>query len=168
MAVRVIHFGPDECHRLTVLRSAGYCVDACGSLPELHASLEAGVTADAVFLSDGEGVEPDQAVSLARSRCSAPVILFCSTNRSYKDSSFDLVVPNLTPPEIWLSEVNSLIAETRSLQSVSNEIVHESVPRRRDAALALGKCRDERHRTGRERFRGSAFSGGNGDLGPPL
>ena len=29
MAVRVLHFGKDNCNRLLVLRSVGYAVDTC-------------------------------------------------------------------------------------------------------------------------------------------
>jgi hypothetical protein len=110
MAARVIHFGPDDCHRLMVLQSAGYAVEDCLSLGQLRASL-AGDEADAVLLSDGDGVAPEEAVALARGCSSAPVVLFCSTNQVYEDAAFDLVVHSLTRPEIWLREVDALIAK---------------------------------------------------------
>ncbi len=117
MAVRVIHFGPDDCHRLIVLQSAGYAVDACNSLGQLQASLTAGGKADAVVMSDADGIAPEEVVSLAKSHSSAPVVLFRGTNRVYEDSRFDLVVHTLTPPEVWLSEVNELIAKGRVLRA---------------------------------------------------
>jgi hypothetical protein len=113
MAARVIHFGPDDCHRLMVLRSAGYTVESCLSLGQFRAFLLAAVETDAVLLSDGDGdgVAPDQAAALIRDCCSAPVVLFRSTNRAYEEAAFDLVVQSLTPPEAWLREVDALIAK---------------------------------------------------------
>lgn len=124
MAARVIHFGPDDCHRLMVLRSAGYSVDGCNSLNQLRASLVSG--ADAVLMSDAEGIAPQDAVALARMQSSAPVVLFRSTNLSYEDSGFDLVVHSLTPPEVWLNQVDALIAGTRTLQAESKALIGES------------------------------------------
>jgi hypothetical protein len=118
MAARVIHFGPDDCHRLIVLQSAGYAVDACNSLGQLRASLTAGDKADAVVMSDAEGVAPEEVASVARDHSLAPVVLFRGTNRVYEDSRFDLVVHTLTPPEVWLSEVNELIAKGRVLRAL--------------------------------------------------
>src|ERR1700680_5076279 len=117
MAARVIHFGPDDCHRLIVLRSAGVSVDACNSLGQLWVSLTAGGEADAVVMSDADGIAPEEVVSLAKTHSSAPVVLFRGTNRVYEDSRFDLVVHTLTPPEVWLSEVNTLIAKGRILRA---------------------------------------------------
>jgi hypothetical protein len=111
MAARVIHFGPDDCHRLMVLQSAGYAVDDCVSLGQLRASLLVAGEADAVLLSDGDGVDPEEAAALARGCCSVPVVLFGNTNRAHKDAAFDLVVHSLTPPEVWLREVDALIAK---------------------------------------------------------
>ena len=144
MAVRVIHFGPDDCHRLTVLRSAGYSVDACNSLGQLHASLLAGGVADAVVMSDGEGVAPAEVISLARTHSSAPVVLFRGTNRAYEDSMFDLVVHTLTPPEVWLTEVDAVIAKHRVLRAHSSVLTLESARPRQEAAIVARKLRRAR------------------------
>jgi hypothetical protein len=117
MAARVIHFGPDDCHRLIVLQSAGFSVDACNSLGQLRASLTVGGEADAVVMSDADGIAPDEVVSLAKTHSTAPVVLFRGTNRVYEDSRFDLVVHTLTRPEVWLNEVNTLIAKGRVLRA---------------------------------------------------
>lgn len=113
MLARVIHFGPDDCHRLMVLRSAGYAVEDCETLLQLGMSLSAGGSADAVLMSDGVGVSPQEAAAVARTYSNLPLILFRSTNRSYEDSGFDLVVHTLTPPEVWLNDVDALIERTR-------------------------------------------------------
>ncbi len=113
MTAKVIHFGPDYCHRMMVLRSAGYTVEDCETLLELDTSLAAGDSADAVLMSDGEGVSAREAVAVARSRSTLPLILFRNTNQAYEEGGFDLVVQSLTPPEVWLNEVDALIERAR-------------------------------------------------------
>jgi hypothetical protein len=115
MPGKVIHFGPDDCHRLMVLQSAGYTVQDCGSLPQLRLTLESDSAPDAVLMSDGDGVSPQEAIAVARTHSSNPVILFRNTNQSYEDSGFDLVIPCLTPPEVWLTEVDALIEKRRAV-----------------------------------------------------
>ena len=113
MFARVIHFGPDDCHRVMVLRSAGYSVEDCLSLSQLRATLETGQPPDAVLMSDGDGVAPSDAIAIARHHSSHLVVLFRNSNLEYEDSGFDLVVPCLTPPEVWLNEVDALIKQRR-------------------------------------------------------
>jgi hypothetical protein len=148
MTTRVIHFGPDDCHRLMVLRSAGYFVDACWSLGQLRASLLTGGEIEAVFMSEREGIAPDEAVSLAKTHCAAPVVLFRSTNRAYPDSTFDLVVHALTPPEVWLKEIDALIGVKRGGQS-SRLFARDSVQWRRHAVRTSGGGRSKSEYTRR-------------------
>ena len=115
MVARVIHFGLDDCHRLMVLRSAGYTVLDCGSLVQLQVILETADDPEAVLLSDGDGISPREAFAVARTHSSNPVILFRSTNLAYEEFEFDLVVPCLTPPEVWLSDVDAMIEKRRAL-----------------------------------------------------
>ena len=113
VAAKVIHFGADDCHRLMVLRSAGYFVDDCQSLVQLRNRLAKDDAADALLISDAEGVEPNEAIALARTHPSAPVILFRSTTLAYQEAGVDLIVHTLTPPEVWLPEVDALIERSR-------------------------------------------------------
>ena len=114
MHARLVHFGPDDCHRLMVLRSAGYAVEECQSLLQLGNSLSAGDSVEALLFSDAEGISPEAALAVAKSLSSLPSVLFRSTTRTYQDSGFDLVVPSLTPPEVWLNDVDALIERTRA------------------------------------------------------
>ena len=41
-------------------------------------------------------------------------MLFRNTNMAYEESRFDLVVQCLTPPEVWLNDVDALIERSRS------------------------------------------------------
>jgi hypothetical protein len=112
---RVIHFGPDDCHRLMVLRSAGYAVENCDSLRQLGMSLSGGASAEAVLMSDGEGVSALEALKVARTHSALPLVLFRSANHRYEELGFDLVVHSLTPPEVWLNDVETLIERTRAV-----------------------------------------------------
>jgi len=114
MIAKVIYFGPDECHRLMVLQSAGYAVEECESLIQLRAMLAKVAGVDAVLMSDREGVSPREALAAAKTHSSFPVILFRNTNMAYEESGFDLVVDCLTPPDVWLNDVDVLIERTRA------------------------------------------------------
>ena len=96
MVAKIIHFGPDDCHRLLVLQSTGYAVEHCNSLFHLR-------------MNDSEGVPPREVVAVARERSALSVVLFRDTNLAYEESGFDLVVDCLTSPEVWLREVEALI-----------------------------------------------------------
>jgi hypothetical protein len=127
MPTRVIHFGPDDCHRRMVLQTAGYSVDECHSLSELRARLLSGAALDAVLMSDVEGLAPEDAATLARMHCCVPVVLFRGTNLSYEDSEFDLVIHALTPPDVWLNEVDALIEKSRAARDGSKVLTGRSI-----------------------------------------
>jgi hypothetical protein len=119
MASRIVHFALDDCHRIGVLKSAGYCVDDCGdSLSRLHAALIGVWETDAVVIAESTGTLPDRVVSLVRSVSVAPLILFQSKYPHYDESEFDLIVQPLTPPDRWLSDIGALIEQRRSVHSM--------------------------------------------------
>ena len=68
MDAHVLHIGADDCHRVAVLRSVGYQVDECLSLPQLASALERRKGVDAVFLTESDGYSHEDAISLARQR----------------------------------------------------------------------------------------------------
>ena len=119
MAARVIHFGVDDCYRLSVLRRAGYDIDDCRNLVQLRAALESKREADAVMVNDSSGSIPEFVISLARSRSTAPIILFPNSSRTYSTEPVDLVVPSFTPPEDWLLDLANLIVRSRTLRACS-------------------------------------------------
>lgn len=117
MAARIIHFGADNCHRLWVLKSAGYFIEDCQSVVQLHAALQSGSDPDAVAFTENERFAPEEAVAVTRSHSSAPLILFRETHNDCMESVFDLVVPVLEPPETWLNSVAALIARRRAVRA---------------------------------------------------
>ena len=140
-----------------VLQSAGYSVDDCGSLVQLRARLATSAAADALLLSDEGGVEPDEAIALAKTRPCLPVILFRSNNLAYEESGVDLVVPCLTPPEIWLNDVGELIEKSRTLRARPASLVDPSAPLRRESVEAVERSRTERARANRGWVRNRQF-----------
>ena len=108
MAAKLIYFGTDTCHRLPVLRRAGYIVENCRSAEQLGALLESGEI-DAVITTDRDGDVPDHVVALIRAQWPVPVILFRDSNRNCNERRFDLVIAALTSPPRWLQELESLI-----------------------------------------------------------
>jgi hypothetical protein len=147
MAARVIHFGPDDCYRLNVLRRAGYDIAGCNNLVELCKTLESDAEADAVLVNDSQGSIPLQAISTTRSRTSAPIILFPHPIRTYDADKIDLLVAAFTPPEEWLLDLANLIIHFRTVRAVSRLIRGQSeMLRRESAAAARAKSLDERRR----------------------
>jgi hypothetical protein len=112
--LRIIHFGKDDCHRLSVLRSAGYRVEDCRSLRTFREALTADGGPDAVFITETDGNLQGEAISLAQSSSSAPLALFRRSHSDLSGGSFDLVIDSLTPPTYWLEEIGELIARSRS------------------------------------------------------
>jgi len=139
MATRVIHFGPDDCHRRMVLQSAGYSVDECHSINELRARLLTATALDAVLMSDVEGLTPEDVAEVARMHCCVPVVLFRGTNLSYEDCEFDLVIHALTPPDVWLNEVDALIEKSRAARADSKVLTGKAMEFRVGAKTAVAR-----------------------------
>ncbi len=117
---RVIHFGRDDCHRVSVLRSAGYAVEDCRSLRAFREALAVDGRPDAVFITEREGNPQGDAVSLSKSCSSAPLVLFRRSNSELGEESFDLVIDTLTPPTRWLVEIGELIARSRTVNRTAH------------------------------------------------
>ena len=72
MAARVIYFGSDDCHRVAVLRSAGYEVRESNSLNNLGLDLQRDEQIDAVIVSEDNPETAEKAVDLVREHKIAP------------------------------------------------------------------------------------------------
>jgi hypothetical protein len=114
MRGRIIHFGVDIGNRIAPLKDAGYRVDECRSLAQLHAALVGILAADAVAVTDNDGGIPQGAISLIRATSIAPLILFQNDNHRHNSAEFDLVVPSSIEARDWLSSIAEVMA--RSVQ----------------------------------------------------
>jgi hypothetical protein len=145
----------DDCHRVAVLRSVGYRVDECASLVQLATALERANGADAVFLTESDNISSEKAISLARERSTAPVVLFSRSAQGEEEYEFDLVIPPLTSPEKWLREVGSLLEWSQVVRDQARAITKQARTLRREtSALRMDSLR-ERERSVRERTRNS-------------
>jgi hypothetical protein len=122
MIARIVHFGSDNSFRVALLKTAGYSVDECNSVSQLHAALIGLREADAVVISEGDGDAPYDAISLTRSTSMVPLILFRSRNPHYDESEFDLVVPEAIDPAKCLSDIARLISSRRQLTESAADI----------------------------------------------
>jgi len=155
MAAHVLHIGMDDCHRVAVLRSVGYYVDECASLAQLAATLQIRRDPQALFLTDCEGIRPDEVVTLARQLTAAPVIFFPSSNYGASEDVFDLVIPPLTAPEKWLKDVNALLEWSRDVRADSLLLTDQARTLRKESSLVRRSSEKERERSMRERTRNS-------------
>ena len=147
MAVRVIHFGIDDCYRLRVLRTAGYDVEACGNLLQLRKALASNSDADAVIVNDSKGSVPLQAISVLRSSTSAPIILFPHYGRNYQTEEIDLVVRSFARPEEWLLDLANLIVHSRAIRSSSQLLRQQSELLRHESAAVCENAIQEVQRS---------------------
>jgi hypothetical protein len=143
MGVRIVHYGVDDCHRVPVLTFAGYSIADCRSIVQLRAALQSTEEAGAVVMTEIEDLAPHRAVWIARWASAAPLVLFPSRTSRIFEPEFDLVVPALTPPEQWLSEMAELIDRSFELRARSQILKAQSACLREEAARARIKFHQE-------------------------
>lgn len=151
MADRILHFGSDDCNRVIVLRRAGYSVDACLTLPHLHSAFNGDGEFAAVVMSEAHELVRRDALTLVRSRSSAPVILFEHTNYCPDEAAFDLVIRNLTPVREWLDSIAATIEFSRALCAQSKVIRERSSALLQEVAATREESNEIRQRSARIR-----------------
>lgn len=148
MAATIVHFGEDTCFRLPVLRSAGYSVEACGSLDVLSSLLD--LETEAVTL-EAPAALVRQAATLTRRRCGASLVLFRNESGLIEADGFDLVIPALTAPEDWLREIAALLERSRAIRADSQALAQLSASLRDDSAAVREQTRMLRERCSTQR-----------------
>ena len=119
MSRKILTFGYDACHRWAVLRLAGYTVHVCESIGELRDRLMKRAHVDAVIMVEDIVSVPPAAIAAARSYFNGPLVLFQARSGSAYRDSFDLCVPILSGPPVWLPKLESLL-DSRRLKSKVN------------------------------------------------
>jgi hypothetical protein len=152
-AATIIHLGTDDRHRIAVLKTAGYVVKNCDSFAQLHSALIAIPPADAVAISESRNELCEKAISLTRAASAVPLILFQSATSGFNESDFDLVVPVLTPPQVWIDEITRLIEESRALRLRLEALRNESAALQQQSALLRAESAIVREKSRRERER---------------
>jgi hypothetical protein len=132
-AARIVHFGHDECHRLDVLRQAGYEATLCLSEPELVQQVEA--VAPVAVLFPRVPAKP-QNIRELRNRTDIPFVVFTGSMRMAEAGSFDLVIEPVTRPEEWLERLAGVIQLSRELRK-SSQLIFSQARQLRDASESL-------------------------------
>ncbi|WP_109487265.1 hypothetical protein [Occallatibacter savannae] len=109
MSRKILTFGYDACHRWAVLRLAGFTVQVCESISELRDRLMKGSKPDAVLMVEDIVSVPPEAIAAARSYFHGPLVLFEARSGSAYKNAFDLCVPILSGPSVWLPRLESLL-----------------------------------------------------------
>ncbi len=117
----VLTFGYDACHRWAVLRLAGFTVHVCASISELRDRLMKRGPVDAVIMVEDIVSVPPEAIAAAKSYFHGPLILFQARSRSAYKDSFDLCVPILSGPPVWLPKLEALIDSNHIDSKPSNQ-----------------------------------------------
>jgi CRP/FNR family transcriptional regulator len=158
MTARIVHFGIDDFDRLRTLRDAGYSVDSSNSLTELQPLLNSSEHIDAVAITEPSGGVPGDVMSFVRSNSDVPLILFRGWNSSAVESEFNLVVPVLAPPDMWLREIAALTEHVRVRRAKFEHMTQEDWSRRKEGGPAVEEPPREAERPAKKR---------SGDAGIP-
>ncbi len=154
MSTSIIHVGVDDCQRIPVLKSAGFQVNPCDSFDQLHSALAGIPPADAVAIAECRSALIEKAVALTRATSSIPLILFQGTSpHTLNDSDFDLVVPVLTSPQIWIARMQAMIEESRTLRARSEAIREASSLLTQASAALRGEAKTAREKSHFEQVR---------------
>lgn len=110
MASSILHVGEDVCRRIPVMETAGFVVFQCKvEIPAIDSAFEQHKDYSAVVFQNDIAAVPENVVATIRSHCEAPLVLFQNPTISSNDEGFDLVIPALTAPDVWLRKLNEAI-----------------------------------------------------------
>jgi hypothetical protein len=143
----VIHFGVDDFHRIPLLKQAGYVVEDCPSAGRLHSALLQFPEPDLVAVTEHEETDGDEAASLVRSHSTSPMVLFQGRKPLLETSEFNLVIPYLTDPQVWLGDLAGLIERSRLLRSRCRVTRERTVALRKQVDTVLAESRRELERS---------------------
>lgn len=116
MSLKLIFVGPDDCLRIPVLVKAGYQVEHATSMELLSRRLQDAF--DAILLSDRSWELVADLMPPGPRHPPAPVIMFRETTLNLPEAQFDLVVPNLEPPNEWLGKIAELLEGSHHRKSM--------------------------------------------------
>jgi hypothetical protein len=151
----VVHVGEDHFHRTTVLRSAGYVVEQCETLPKMLEWFRSGQRTDVVCISEAPDEPAEGAIAAARVISDCPVVLFRASAHRYVQQQWDLEVSPLTDPTVWLGDLAGLLALTRANIEASRQCREQSRQLREEAAQARKRSELLRKQIGRQLKDGS-------------
>lgn len=139
MATTILHVGEDLCRRIPVMETAGFVVfQSEVKIKAIHVAFDREEDYSAVVFQNDIAAVPEDAVQETRSLSEAPFVLFQNPTVAC-DGEFDLVIPALTPPDIWLQKLRDVI-------QVCREVRERTLKLRKDCADAVSSSRNLRAR----------------------
>ena len=144
-ASTILHIGDDFCRRIPVMETAGFVVyQSEVQISAIHIAFQREVNYSAVVFHNDIAAVPEDAVQETRSLSEAPFVLFQNPTIASNEEEFDLVIPSLTSPDVWLLKLRELIQASRQIREDTIEL-------RKDSAAACSKSQElrlasERHR----------------------
>lgn len=142
----ILHVGEDLCQRIPVMETAGFIVlRSETTLPAVQNAFQIGDDFCAVVFHSDIFAPPAPTVREIRNLSEAPLVLFENPAVHCDESDFNLVIPPLTPPSIWLQKLTEVIQSSRELRG-------RSVLLRRDCNAARTKSEVLRAGSARNRI----------------
>ncbi len=108
---------------------------------------------DAVAITESRDAAPANVTSFCRSNSEAPLVLFQGWTSNANESEFNLVVPVLAPPDIWLTGIAALIERSRTKRAAPQLSTKESPSPGGDSIATIESKRHGIERAAKERNR---------------
>ena len=142
----ILHVGEDLCQRIPVMETAGLTVlQSETAISAIHSAFDQVDTFSAVIFHSDIAAPPEPTVQETRTLCEAPLVLFQNPAVSCDETDFNLVIPPLTPPAIWLQKLLEVIQSSRELCEHSARLGQEcGAVRSRSARLRAESARNRR------------------------
>lgn len=122
----ILHVGEDLCQRILVLEKAGFSVlKAEDSIPAIRKTFAGGDTFSAIILQSDFSLLPVEIVRTTRTLSAAPLVLFSNPAIYCDEGEFDLVIPTLTPPSLWIEKLREVIDASMRLRERSVQLRQE-------------------------------------------
>jgi hypothetical protein len=119
----ILHVGEDLCQRIPVLETAGLVVQQTETdIPAIRAAFSHGDTFSAVLFHSDISAPSQSAARETRTLSQAPLVLFQNPAAACDENEFNLVIPPLTPPAVWLQQLCELIEQCRGLRERSGQL----------------------------------------------
>ena len=145
-ASTLLHIGDDICRRIPVMEIAGFVVyQSEVKIPAIHIAFEREGDYSAVVFHNDVTAVPEDAVQETRSLSEAPFVLFQNPTVPNNEVEFDLVIPSLTSPDVWLLKLRELIQASRQIRK-------DTIQLRQDCAAPRSKSQELRLSSARKRF----------------
>ncbi len=129
----VLYVGEDLCRRIPFMEQEGFTVVRSErSAIEVEAAVRRNPRFDAIALEHDTSPIPASIIPAVRQRTDSPLVLFHNPNLAkfygidHDDDAFDLIIPPLTAPAVWLKTLQALIAEGQELRAASRDLVRMS------------------------------------------